>query len=586
MHRADLTSLAAISEAHYTDLLGNAIKRFHDKYKSAGNEFFVNFNPVLGDERDKTILGQQSDRRARAELRYHQGDISFADFDSPLYKSPSSAHSDPVGTYGYPAEYVANHWYDLDYGKDMRHLRVLRMVAPADRILRLDDMDRKRFLEAMKKLNLEFSVPGDGRYTTRLPRDAMMIYEAIFEHEQSIVHFRVNSYAKTIFGLIQREWMFEVNKPDEESDEEREFDGTEDEQAALRAEPPSERGSFKYRGYLRVRSVKDLSAQKQNERARAAWDVILDRAKAPLEATIHPNEPEQAIFLTKRSYEVVETFKLPEHVGDTHGVVADETAIGTFCQKLAGRIAKATGDSIAGQATVRGGFQNKMGNLNMLRRWLATEQIERVPAHPDDPVMAAHGFNPGRVEAWITAKGHLIVVAPEKASIQHAIDSKALERSDSSIDKARTRPGENTAMIADNLYSFRESMDKALHRARLNFDTTAFLIGIVSEAPVPIYVQSQYNERSEDVIARVKQAMVATPRVVPGRDLLATDISAKPAFKPITKPVLDQYTKALLRFRQGLLADDDAPRAPNTRSQAPKEEPEKPKDDFTGEPPF
>jgi hypothetical protein len=579
MHRADLTSLAALSEAHYTDLLGNAVKRFHDKYKDAGNEFFVNFNPVLADERDKTILGQQSDQRRKAELKYHTGDLSFSDFSSPLYQSPSSAHSDPVGTYGYPAEYVANHWYDLDYGKGMKYMRVLKVIASADRILKLNDMGREDFLKVMKKLNLEFSVHGDGRYTTRLANDAMMIYEAIFEHEQSVVHFRVNSYGKTIFGLIQREYTFEINKPDEEDtqpDEPPDFDE--------RDNYDPEKGDFEYRGYLRVKSVKDLSAQKQNERARAAgYDVILDRSQAPLEATIHPNEPEQAIFLTKRSYEVVEVFNLPEVAEKTDRVVADTETIGMLCQKLAGRIAKATGDSIASPAGLVENGRGKWGNLNTFRRWLATEQIERVPAHPDDPTMAGRRgtMSEDRIEAWLTAKGRMIVIAPERGDKDGVHDSTASERSDASLDKVRIRPGEGKGWIRDNLQSFQHNMDKKHHRSKLAFDTTSFLIGIVSEAPVPAYVQSAFNEKAEETIARVKQAMVSTPRVVPQQQVFATDISAKPAFKPITKQVLDEYLKAVNRYRAGFYAKPPAPPAPKP------EEPEK--DDGIidpNEPPF
>jgi hypothetical protein len=249
MHRVDLTTLAPIAEAHYTDLYGAAVKRFHEKYKDADPQvFYVNFNPVLSDPRDKTIVGQQSDNAYHAKGRQSVGQISSSDLMSPLYKSPKGAHGDPVGTYGYPIDYVTKHWFDLTYGKDMTNLRVLKAVTTGDRVLRLTDMSRDYFLEVMKKLNLEFSVKGDGRYLTRLPNDAIMIYEAIFESDApSLAHFRVNSYGKVIFRLIQTDFTFALNTGVDDSDletvEDDSFEG-DDNDAGYR-----DRGTFKYEGY-------------------------------------------------------------------------------------------------------------------------------------------------------------------------------------------------------------------------------------------------------------------------------------------------------------------------------------------------
>jgi hypothetical protein len=371
-------------------------------------------------------------------------------------------------------------------------------------------------------------------YYTRLPKDAIMIYEAIFESEApSIPHFRVNSYGKTIFKLIQNDFVFEVNveEPEEKSDE----DGEDDTETGY-----ASRGSFEYQGYLKLAhgGEKEISAQKQNERARkAGYDLILDRSESPLEATIHPNEPEQAIFLTKRSYEVVETIKLPSRVSDEtddqNPGVPSSTQINTAVNKTAGMIATALGDRVAGPAWRRGVCPFK--NLTMLRHWLATEKVTKVPTPSNDPTLDDHS----EIHGWVTTKGRLIVVAPAVGGILAQDDienTDAQQRNDDALEKIRIRPGEEKGYITNDLKHrlVDGSMEKSLHRGKMDFNTLAFHVGVVGEWPEPVFAVSEYQDKIEDIAKVVKVGITKSTK-------------GTMAFRRITTELLSQYEKILLR---------------------------------------
>lgn len=551
MHRADLTKLAPIAEAHYTDLYGNAIKRFHEKYKDAGPDVFVNFNPVLSDPRDKTILGLQSDKRKAMNDRLFKqnkdgsysplgNEAAARDAQHVIFKSPADAHGDPVGTYAYPAEYVANHWFDVSYGSDQSYLRVLKARVTGDKILKLNNMTREYFLEVMKKLNLEFSVHGDGRYFTRLPNDAMMIYEAIFEEDaNSSPHFRVNSYGKTIFRLIQNDFKFILNTPKEKTEDEEE---SEDAETGY-----SHQGTFKYEGYLRIGSERQISAQKQNERARkAGFDAIQDEASSPLESVIHPNEPEQIIFLAKRAYDVLETFKMPPRGSEDGGTIPSSEDEGKLIKKAAGTVAEALGDRIAGPAWRTGICP--FSNLSILRNWLATEKVEKVPSVHGDPTAGLGRPRASyRVDGWVTSKGRLIVVAPVTTSSREVTDSTARDATEDAVETVRVRPGELRGVIEDNLKSYQaeKESEKPHHRSRLDYNAMTLEVAVVGEWASPVVVSTDYHEKMEDLAKHLKVAMGSTG-------------GTKPPFRRITAEVLAQYEKALRKAKNPTPTEDPA----------------------------
>ena len=108
-------------------------------------------------------------------------------------------------TYVYPAEYVANHWFDIQYGDDMAYLRVIKAKdLPPEKILRLSDMTEQEFYAAAKRLHLEWHVPGDGIYSMTNPKSARIIFDAIL-HDllQTSPHYRVNRFGKVLFAMVR-----------------------------------------------------------------------------------------------------------------------------------------------------------------------------------------------------------------------------------------------------------------------------------------------------------------------------------------------------------------------------------------------
>jgi hypothetical protein len=525
MHRVDLTDLARISEAHYSDVFGAAMRRFHDKYKDAGPEFFVNFNPVVSDPRDKTILGQQSDIPAPK---------SGPDAGHPLFKKPD--HSDPVGTYVYPAEYVANHWHDLQYGSDMGNLRVLKVNTDPEHTLILSDMTQDQFLEAMKRLNLEFHVRDHGWIYTRSKRDAIAIYEAIFEWEApSAPHHRVNSYGKVLFKLIQNDYRFEPNVPEEDEDadeEEGENWNAFMETGLSKDSKYSSAGEFKYEGQLKVQHVTELTQIKQTRRLlKAKYEVVIDRAKTPLEATIYPSEPEQAVCLTKRSYEVVDTYKIQNAAQGDQTVRPERLDREKLTKKAGWLIAKTMGESITENVSH---FFNREGvnqpgrirNLHILRNWISTERVEQHPISSWDPTgqMTA-------IDAWVTTKGNLIVVDTVVARAETVADPQAKARTHQSVSKARIRPGEDQQAITDNLTSYVDSaMDKSEHRKFGAHNTISFAIGLVTAAAQPTFIRTRAKESLSDLPAKVQEALHKNSATAP--------------FKRITNALLEEFVKA------------------------------------------
>ncbi len=511
MHRVDLTDLARIAEAHFTDVHGAAMKRFHDKYKDAGPEFFVNFNPVVSDPRDKTILGQQMDVRKPAKGQ--------PDHDHPLYKKPD--HNDPVGTYAYPAEYVANHWHDLQYGSGMANLRVMKVSLDPEKTLRLDDMSEEYFVAAMKRLNIEYHVSDHGWLYTRNKHDALMLFDAVFDWEApASPHHRVNAHGKVLFKLIQNDYRFSTNVPDEDEDGDDEEGGDED-------TGYSSAGDFKYKGHLKVQHVKELSQIQQTRRLlKAGYDVVLDRAKTPLEATIYPAEPEQIICLTKRSYEVVETFKLGSDDVGTEAVEPSEETQKKTVNKAGWLIAKSLGAPISESVKQFFNGKTKIRNLRVLRHWIATEKIEQQDASMLDPTF----ITSGEVSAWVTTRGQLIVIEPMMDRSSRLEDPAATKRTQQSVSKALVRPGEDEASIADNLKSYAEtSLDKPAHRKYGAHNAMIFFVGLVTEAAEPVFIRTEVKDSVEDIPKKMHEALAKQ--------------AAKAPFRRITSELLAQFVK-------------------------------------------
>src|SRR5208283_2327599 len=177
---------------------------------------------------------------------------------------------------------------------------------------------------------------------------------------------------KVLFALVQRQFGFRINprktgeKPDDEA---QDYDTG-------------------YDGYLITVPTMDFqrSQRQQNKILVAAgYDMVLDKGRTPLQAVININEPEQAIFLTKRAYDVVDVFRLPNNVLsqiDKGRTVFDLPKI------MAGMIAKGIDDKVSETLPDLISF-----NIERFRRWMVIDKFEDIKMDPRDPTSTEHTSN-------------------------------------------------------------------------------------------------------------------------------------------------------------------------------------------------
>lgn len=503
MHRADLTKLAPITEVHFADLMGEAMRKFVDKYQhaTASDGYFVNFNPKVSDPRDKRMVGFLMSK--------HGGRSSEA---API-QSRKPDHGDPVGFYAYPMDYVIDHWHDIEYGaaEGFSFLRVLKQTAPEDKVLRLDHMTRERFVEAMAKLKLEWLVENT-RETLKswVASDAMQIFEAMAEyHIGSLDGYRINTFGKILFALIQHEYKVYPHRYQGGDDEEEE--------------------GYKYRGAYKVREIRGRNQGEQNRLlVKAGYEVLLDLAETPADATIYPGEPEQVVFLTKSSFEVVEVVKLPG--GDQGRLIHQEDPDKTGGPKLAGMVAKAMGDRVAEKVPADLIYNRNFKNMGRLRKWIGDQGLVASDSAADVTLMATRV-----IHAFITRKGRLIVVGFNHRRAGHVRDPSAEEQThEVAYNQAMIRPGEDEDEVNDSIRSWVDNLEKRAHRAMPSHSANTATVTVVAE-PANIF---GWTSKPDETFEQTAQDVADTFRNRQG-------MTAKLPWKPITVDLLRKYTKAV-----------------------------------------
>jgi hypothetical protein len=516
MHRADLTKLAPITEVHFADLMGEEMRRFVDKYRhaTASDGYFVNFNPKVSDPRDKRMVGFLMSK--------HGGRSSE---EAPI-QSRKPDHGDPVGFYAYPMDYVIDHWHDIEYGaaEGFSFLRVLKQTAPEEKVLRLDHMARERFVEAMAKFKMEWQVENTHEtLKSWVASDAMKLFEAMAEyHISSLDGYRINIFGKVLFALIQHVYKVYPNRV--QNDEDDEEDG------------------YKYRGAYKVREMRTRNQGEQNRLlVKAGYEVLLDLAETPADATIYRNEPEQVVFLTKSSFEVVEVIKMPN--GDHGRLVNQEDPDKTGGPKLAGMVAKAMGDRIAEKVPADLIYKRSFKNMGRLRKWIGDQGLVASDSAVDVTLMAIRV-----VHAFITSKGRLIVIGFNHRRAGHVRDSGAEEQThEVAYNQALIRPGEDEDEVGDSLRSWVDSMEKRGHRAMPSHSANTASVTVVAE-PANIF---GWTSRPDDTFDQTAQDVADTFRNRQG-------MTVKLPWKPITVDLLRKYAAAV-----------DAAPIPGTASAAP-----------------
>lgn len=218
------------------------------------------------------------------QLTTHQGDTLY----KKAYEFPD--HSDPAGIYAYPIEYVLKYPADIWYGAGAKYLRVLRANYDASSWLDLQSITQYDAENTLRRMGFSY------------PEDYLKKAKKLFKNRVG------RSIQKAFFTVVQVD-----------------LDKTEDKENVF------------------LRSAKEQT----NLFLKAGIDTVEDTAKTNKKAVINDREPEQIIFLTRDSFDVVEIFRLSgegDRVSPTRNIDASK-------RKLAALIASYLDDKIVSTDT-------------------------------------------------------------------------------------------------------------------------------------------------------------------------------------------------------------------------------------------
>jgi hypothetical protein len=234
-----------ITEVHFSDYYHKNFVAFRQKYLKLMKDYdfdqrkhFVQFTNYKEDKLDKTA-------------------------------SQIVDHHDPIGTYGYPMEYVLKHPADIWYGYNAKFLRVLKSIQP-QRVLNLQNITEQDAINFIFKLKI-----GDGwNDSENLYRKVMPKY---LKNKGGFVQTRI-SPGRIFFACIQL-------NPKEEAEE-------------------TSWGEKK-------KKFKDRTGQEQTELLlKLGYTAVQDTARNQKQAIVNDREPEQIIFLRRDAFEIVEVISL------------------------------------------------------------------------------------------------------------------------------------------------------------------------------------------------------------------------------------------------------------------------------------
>lgn len=221
--------------------------------------------------------------------------------ESILHKNPNPNpdHSDPVGIYAYPLEYVLKNPGDIWYGQRAKFIRVLR--DKSKNCLRLQSMNRSNIDIILNKMFPHEDTDYLLKLATKVNR---------YRDWRNI-----NKDEKNMMTVIQ----LDLSKPEK----------VKDSYSSKDIKYPTREGQ-----------------EQTNLFIKAGYDAIEDSAKNEKNAIINDREPAQIVFLKRDAFEVVEIFQLRyEKTKDSDwvGTTADykESSV-----KLAAMVAEAIGDKL------------------------------------------------------------------------------------------------------------------------------------------------------------------------------------------------------------------------------------------------
>lgn len=227
---------------------------------------------------------QKNDPTLYVQFTSHQGDT----LDKKAYEFPN--HSDPMGIYGYPLKYVIDYPADIWYGHGAKYVRILKDKSKMS--LNLTAMETYRAIYLLNKMGI-----GDGEYVYK------MVRKKFPEKRKGIT-----SAGKIFFQAIQIDMEKSV-----------------------------------FRGKYEKDDIVVRSAKEQTDLFRKIGvDAVKDNASTMSQAVINDREPNQIIFLTPTSFEVLETFRLSDEEGGTRTTID----VKKFKKKIAANLAEIMDDTV------------------------------------------------------------------------------------------------------------------------------------------------------------------------------------------------------------------------------------------------
>ena len=208
------------------------------------------------------------------------------------FQTPS--HSDPIGVYAYPMEYVIKHPADIWYGHGTSRARVLR--DKSKNLTRLDTMSWNDAERLLWRANLSHLIkPAKRAYPDRAKG--------------------VTAPGKIFMSCIQMD---------------------------LDKGPTGENwGKKKYDVRTGAEQTKLLR--------KCGVDALLDKASRHSQASINDREPWQIVFLTPQAFEVVTTYRLSDPRAAGHTDATARNRIDKLQRKLAAGLCDAMGDRLSGE---------------------------------------------------------------------------------------------------------------------------------------------------------------------------------------------------------------------------------------------
>lgn len=308
-----------VVEVLYSDVSNKSWREFEAKYLplASRQDLFVQFTNFASSVDDKRLVGSLVGKAEEPKVPFSISQGKFTNLaraipDKTLWTKPQ--HEDPTAIYTYPLDYVVNHPMDLRYGFPSRYMRVIKL-KPGSKVLDLQTMTKEHAIQVLKAMGI---IPPD-------KWDWETFWQKGIEFARPKMAGSPITAVKIFFFLAQHEFQY-VHPADE----------------------------FPFPLAL------DHNAQRARF-MRAKIGVVQDTAKAKTDAVIHPNEPEQAFFMSRGDFEIVDVYHIAGKEGDTdinkrYEPVNYQHAVMKSAAKLLQSIDQK--DRILGMKQIYGGYES------------------------------------------------------------------------------------------------------------------------------------------------------------------------------------------------------------------------------------